>query len=114
MVHYCHTLGLVYIEVSEYHSCNRHSNDLFLWQHYIIKGFYNFLAEVPDSKGLKSVLSKLGNLFSIWSLNKHAGLLYQGTCFNIVLFIEIMFLYRWILCKWRRDQISKGIYPCVV
>ena len=32
----------------------------------------------PSADGVKGVLTKLCNLYSLWILNKHTGLLYQG------------------------------------
>ena len=34
--------------------------------------------DTPEEGGLKSVLTRLGSLFSLWRLNNHVGLLYQG------------------------------------
>jgi len=49
------------------------------FQHLVIKRYSEFLMEAPEDGGLKCVLTRLGSLFSLWRLNSHVGLLYQGT-----------------------------------
>ena len=61
----------------------------------MIKRYCEFLAEIPNEDGLKSVMTKIGNLYSLWRLNNHVGLFYQGmtiattiTFRNIILLLE--------------------------
>ena len=52
---------------------------LFLFpKHLVIKRYCEFVEEAPEDQGLKTVLARLGSLFSLWRLNNHIGLLYQG------------------------------------
>lgn len=47
-------------------------------QYLVVRRFCEFLAETPEDGGLRNVLTKVCNLYSLWSLNKHAALLYEG------------------------------------
>ena len=39
---------------------------------------FHLVEDVPTDEGLKGVLSKLCDLYGLWSLDKHLAVLYQG------------------------------------
>lgn len=50
-------------------------------QHFVLKRFIEAVDDAPVEKGIKSVLTKLCNLYAVWSLNHHVDVLYQGVAF---------------------------------
>ncbi|XP_067945679.1 peroxisomal acyl-coenzyme A oxidase 3-like [Watersipora subatra] len=63
-VYYCRSLALAFIELV------------------VIERFYNEVESETTPKDLKPVLGKLAALYSLWSLERHLGTLYQGGYFN--------------------------------
>ena len=60
---------------------------IFSTQHFLLARFVEFVASAPEERGLKSVLTKAGNLYALWRLERHVGTLYQGTTWCMLLFL---------------------------
>ena len=47
-------------------------------QSLVLDRFVHLVEDAPTDEGLKGVLSKLCDLYGLWSLDKHLAVLYQG------------------------------------
>ena len=47
-------------------------------QYFVLKRFSEFVMDAPAEKGLRSVLTKLLNLFAVTCLDQYTDVLYQG------------------------------------
>ena len=47
-------------------------------QSLVLDRFVHLVEDAPTEEGLKGVLSKLCDLYGLWSLDKHLAVLYQG------------------------------------
>lgn len=62
---------------------NNHFNTIILLlllpQHFIATKFMEFVTNLPEENGTRSVCGKLCSLYALRSLQQHEGDLYQGT-----------------------------------
>lgn len=95
---------------------------IFSTQHFLLARFVEFVANAPEEHGLRSVLTKAGNLYGLWRLEKHVGTLYQGTTWCVLLSLpgvgegslQNTLIFRWLLHSSKPVQACPGCHFGVV